>query len=122
MKASFTANPVMLFLDATYNVNAEKFCLYAILCEDVNGIGQPVFLGLMSSEKAENLDCYFKSFNVAHPTWEQVECVFTDKDFQEIAMVKKELPQARPLLCVFHVIKWMKGQIARVKNCRKKVV
>ncbi|GAV01488.1 hypothetical protein RvY_12194 [Ramazzottius varieornatus] len=90
------------------------------MCEDKNGVGQAAFVGLLSSEKKENLAFFFESFKDAHPEhWERVEVAFTDKDFHEIALLKRELPQARPLLCVFHVVKWMKTKIVRLPNVKE---
>ena len=37
--------------------------------------------------------------------------ILIDKDFTEIATVKKLFPTSTILLCVFHVLKWMKGVI-----------
>ena len=85
-------------------MNKEGYCLYAVLCEGRTGQGQPVFVGLMSSEKAENLEIFFQTLKSVHTRWQQVEVAFTDKDFNEIAAVKKAMPQIVMLHATYSVV------------------
>jgi len=67
---------------------------------------QPVFVGLVSSEKHDNVNFVFQSFKESHESWRNVKVYFTDKDFSELQILNDEFPTATSLLCVFHVLRF----------------
>ncbi|KAE8879694.1 hypothetical protein PF003_g36140 [Phytophthora fragariae] len=46
----------------------------------------------------------------------------TDKAMHEKTVLKEEFPQARQLLCQWHVVTWLKKQAARLASSVKKQV
>lgn len=52
----------------------------------------------------------FKSFN---PTWDRVRVIIVDKDFGEIGLLQEQFPGARILLCIFHVVKYLRGEMSK---------
>ncbi|KAE9186955.1 hypothetical protein PF005_g20638 [Phytophthora fragariae] len=53
------------------------------------------------------------SFKSVNATWENVRAIIVDKDFGEISLVLTQFPGARILLCVFHVVKYLRGEMAK---------
>lgn len=97
MQNNFDQNPNICFLDGTYKVNLENYCLYAMVATDRHGKGRPVALAFMPSEKAANIDAFFESFKKAHKNWNQIEIIFVDKDYNEIRALRKHFPDVHVL-------------------------
>ncbi|XP_055348203.1 uncharacterized protein LOC129595277 [Paramacrobiotus metropolitanus] len=68
MQKNFNENYSLAFLDGTYKLNVENYCLYAVVVQDRHGHGRPVALGFMSSEKAAHVDAFFNAFKACHKT------------------------------------------------------
>ena len=113
MKETFQRNNQVLFLDSTYRINIEQFCLYAVVVMDENGFGQPAALGFMANEQAATLRMFFDMFKERNPTWNEVSAVFVDRDFTQIAVLEEAIPQASVLICAFHDMKTLKLHISR---------
>ena len=56
-----------------------------------------------------------ETFKRHNDNWQKVECVVTDKDMTEKQVLKGELPQANLQICLFHVLKTMRGVITAEK-------
>ncbi|KAE8955907.1 hypothetical protein PR003_g32984 [Phytophthora rubi] len=80
---------------------------------DVFGHGQYVKHALMKDESSGCLADAVTSFKSASPTWEKVRAIIVDKYFGEIALLQTQFPGARILLCVFHVVKYLRGEITK---------
>jgi hypothetical protein len=52
-----------------------------------------------------------ESFKLSNEWWEAVECIMVDKDFTEMAVLGKAFPNARVLLCEWHVKKYLRKEI-----------
>ncbi|EGZ07967.1 hypothetical protein PHYSODRAFT_452438, partial [Phytophthora sojae] len=52
-------------------------------------------------------------FKRANEHWRFVRIVIVDKGMREIDIIRKKLPEARVLLCHFHVIKWLHETIRK---------
>ncbi|EGZ19477.1 hypothetical protein PHYSODRAFT_376136, partial [Phytophthora sojae] len=50
---------------------------------------------------------HFQSVN----DWEMTKVIMVDKDLNEIEVLKSMFPNARILLCHFHVIKWLRTAV-----------
>ncbi|KAE8989678.1 hypothetical protein PR002_g21382 [Phytophthora rubi] len=66
--------------------------------------GQYVYHSLVESEMADNLSFCLKEFKESNPAWVNIRVVVTDKDFNEKDVLADAFPDARQLLCQFHVI------------------
>lgn len=83
--------------------------LFVVACVQ----GQYVQHALMENESADCLGDAVKSFKSFNSTWDQVRVIIVDKDFGEIALLQEAFPAARILLCVFHVVKYLRGEMAK---------
>ena len=124
MKEQFQKYPEILFMDTTYNVNIEGYPLFAIMAEDGDGRGKPVAYCFVSSETKENLEKvleYFCNFNDTSRT----KIIMVDKDLWTINALKCKLPNAKILLCKFHLMKYFKKKVSDLdcKNVeRQKII
>ncbi|KAE8875948.1 hypothetical protein PF002_g20755 [Phytophthora fragariae] len=66
--------------------------------------GQYVYHSLVESEMADNLSFCLKEFKESNTAWVNIRVVVTDKDFNEKDVLADAFPDARQLLCQFHVI------------------
>ncbi|KAE9049839.1 hypothetical protein PR001_g2933 [Phytophthora rubi] len=75
--------------------------------------GQYVKHALMKDESSGCLADAVTSFKSASPTWEKARAIIVDKYFGEISLLQTQFPGARILLCVFHVVKYLRGEITK---------
>jgi hypothetical protein len=76
-------------------------------CE-LNGV--PVSYCFMRGESDRNLDFYYQNLQ-QHNDLTKTKIVFVDKDLQNIRILTNFYTEATILLCVFHVLKWLRGKI-----------
>ena len=69
-------------------------------------------LTFMSEESSVNLEATFKFFKTM--CTKSTNIFVVDKDFNEIFVLKRVFPEAKILLCTFHVLKYEKNLIATV--------
>ncbi|GMF43370.1 unnamed protein product [Phytophthora fragariaefolia] len=74
------------------------------------------------SEHKYNLRRVVKIFKANNPDWAKIQVVTSDKAVREKDILRDELPEARQLLCRWHVITWLKKQAARLAPASKKEV
>ncbi|KAE8951210.1 hypothetical protein PR001_g33823, partial [Phytophthora rubi] len=72
--------------------------------------GQYVHHALVESEHKVNLRCVIEIFKKNNPEWEKVRVFMTDKAMHEKTVLKEEFPQARQLLCQWHVSLGLKSK------------
>ncbi|POM79893.1 Hypothetical protein PHPALM_2336 [Phytophthora palmivora] len=125
MKRLFKAFPEVVMVDTTYtthNTNASRYKLFSFVVHDVFGKGQYVHHSLVDSEHKDNLRRVVEIFKENNPDWTKVQVVMSDKAVHEKDVLHEMLPQARQLLCQWHVITWLKKQTARLAKPVKKEV
>jgi hypothetical protein len=76
MKETLAKNPDVLFLDTTYRVNIENFCLQAFVVMDKDGFGQPVCLVFLRNEKEPTLRPVFGKFKQENTVSGNLENMF----------------------------------------------
>ncbi|KAE9315544.1 hypothetical protein PR003_g18962, partial [Phytophthora rubi] len=103
-KRLFTAFPEVILVDTTHDTNKNKYKLFSIQ-------GQYVYHSLVESEMADNLSFCLKEFKESNPAWVNIRVVVTDKDFNEKDVLADAFPDARQLLCQFHVIDYLRKQV-----------
>ncbi|KAE9038847.1 hypothetical protein PR001_g7787 [Phytophthora rubi] len=113
MRRFFEAFPEVLMIDATHNTNDARYKLISFMIHDIFGHGQYVQHALMENESAECLTDAITSFKSFNPTWDRVRVIIVDKDFGEISLLRAAFPGARILLCVFHVVKYLRVEVAK---------
>jgi hypothetical protein len=67
--------------------------------------GQYVFHSLLHRETMDNMEDSIVTFVKANPKAANVRAFVVDKDFKERTLLKRHFPNARILLCHYHVIK-----------------
>ncbi|KAE8998324.1 hypothetical protein PR002_g18764 [Phytophthora rubi] len=80
---------------------------------DVSGHGLYVRHALMKNESSECLIDAVTSFKSVNRTWEKVRVIIVDKEFGEISLLQTKFPGARTLLCVFYVVKYLRGEMVK---------
>ena len=73
MTKNFEASPSVVFLDGTYKLNIENYCLYAMVVQDRYGHGKPVGLSFLAAENMENIALVFDAFKGCHKSWDQAD-------------------------------------------------
>lgn len=108
----FVKFPEVLLIDATHGTNVSKYKVFSFMAHGVFGKGQYVQHAILQNERSETLQTAIETFKTNNPEWKRVQCVIIDKDFTEMKVLRASMPQARILLCQFHVIKWLWEEIA----------
>ncbi|CAF1026395.1 unnamed protein product [Brachionus calyciflorus] len=110
----------IIHIDGIFKLNVENYLLYVILVQDSNCNGRPVSYCLMKNETNENLEFFYNKFS-EYNSVEFVKLVMVDKDLSKLFLVKKFFPNSLTLLCVFHVIKYLKSVVGKlvVSQCVK---
>ncbi|KAE8968249.1 hypothetical protein PR001_g27853 [Phytophthora rubi] len=112
-KRLFKAFPEVIMVDTTHGTNRNYCKLFSILVDDVFGKGQYVQRSLVERETKENLSFCLQEFKEANPAWEKIRVIVTDKDFSEKDVLAEAFPNARQILCQFHVIDYLRKQVGR---------
>ena len=111
MRSTFEVYPEIIFLDATYKLLELKFPVYLFVVEDANGEGEIVGLGSLVHEDAESLEWLVQSFIERNPNIKKTRLVMADKDMKERDVVKRLLPWAKVLICLFHALKTFRREV-----------
>lgn len=119
MKRIFRAFPQVVMVDTTHGTNRNRYKLFSFVVHDVFGKGQYVQHALVVSETKDNLRCAVEFFKKNNPEWHKIEVFVLDKAFHEKDVLQEEIPQARQLLCHFHVQEWLHLQVARRTTGKK---
>ncbi|RLN05946.1 hypothetical protein BBJ28_00023817 [Nothophytophthora sp. Chile5] len=113
MRRFFEAFPEILLVDATHNTNDARYKLFSFMIHDVFGHVRANSHALMENESAECLTDAVSSFKTFNPTWDKIKVIIIDKDFGEMALLRKAFPGARILLCVLHEIKYLRTEMVK---------
>lgn len=70
---------------------------------------------IVQNERKATLRAACVAFKSTNPRWPYVQAIVIDKDFTEIALLREEFPEARLLLCHFHVIKALSSEVVKPK-------
>ncbi|GMF37635.1 unnamed protein product [Phytophthora fragariaefolia] len=76
------------------------------------GKGQFVQHALLQNEQWHTLLTSLEEFKANNPAWRKLRCVLIDKGFAEMSVLKKAFPGVVILLCQFHVLKYLREEIA----------
>ncbi|KAE9285248.1 hypothetical protein PF001_g21996 [Phytophthora fragariae] len=112
MRQLFDFFPEVLMIDATHGTNSSKYKVFSIMAHDAFGKGQFVQHAVVQNERLPTLLTALEEFKRNDPAWNRIRCILIDKDFTEISVLKMAFPDAVLLLCQFHVIKYLREEIA----------
>ena len=105
MMQAFHAYPELLCLDATYKLLDLRLPIYLMLVEDSNGLSEVIATCILVCEDVESIRWMLEVFKKHNPNWNSIRVVMADKDIKERDMVKKVLPDATVLICLFHTLR-----------------
>ncbi|RLN06604.1 hypothetical protein BBJ28_00002807 [Nothophytophthora sp. Chile5] len=108
MRRWFKAFPEVLLVDATHNTNDSRYKLFSFMVHDVYG-----HHSLTENESAECLTDAMSSFKFANPSWDQVRVIVIDKDIGELTLLEQQFPQAKVILCHFHLKKYVRSEMGK---------
>lgn len=112
MKESFRSYPKILFIDGTYKLVRNGFVFLIINVVDGNNYTHMIGAALLADEKAETLEAVMACLIAGNPeACQKVECIITDKDLTERAVLRKIFPNAQLFLCKFHTLRSFKREI-----------
>ncbi|KAE8952478.1 hypothetical protein PR001_g33278, partial [Phytophthora rubi] len=99
--------------DSTHNSNANRYKLFSFAVHDVIGKGQFVQHALVRTEEKPNLALAVTAFKKHNHEWSKIRVVMSDKALHEKEVLLEGWPNARQLLCRWHVETWLKKQCSR---------
>ena len=111
MRRVFDAYPEIIFFDATYKLLELQFPVYLFVVEDANGETDIVGLGFLVVEDAESLGWLVETFMQKNPSAKRTRLVMADKDLNERDTIKKMMPWAKILICLFHTLKTFRREV-----------
>ncbi|GMF29185.1 unnamed protein product [Phytophthora fragariaefolia] len=112
MQNLFHQFPEVLRIDATHGANRSKYKVFSFMAHDALGKGQIVQHALVQNKRWPTLLTAFEEFKANDPAWTKFQCVIIDKDFTEMSVLKQAFPDVIILLCQFHVLKYLREEIA----------
>ena len=112
MKNAFKSSDTPLVqLDTTFSVEKARYKVMAIVyLNSATNKSEVAFMALLSDETKSNVTFALQSFKKICVQYNLIFMV--DKDFGQIEALKAVFPAARILLCIFHVIKFLRNLIA----------
>ncbi len=75
MRKIFEAFPQILFVDATYNTNVNRYKLFSFMVQDAFGKGQFVQHALLDHETSANMMHAIESFKQNNNKWEDIKTI-----------------------------------------------
>ncbi|XP_065886150.1 zinc finger SWIM domain-containing protein 3-like isoform X3 [Dysidea avara] len=112
MREAFDAYPEIVFVDATYKLLQLGVPIYLFLCEDSNGLSEVVGVAMLVTEDADGMQWMVDAFKKYNSRWEKIRVVMADKDIGEQDVLKKCLPSAKILICLFHTLRSFRREIS----------
>ncbi|KAJ0391222.1 hypothetical protein P43SY_011695 [Pythium insidiosum] len=108
MRDLYTRFPEVLLVDTTHKTNRYNYQLLTLMVMDERGNGQPVQHSVMETNSEWHMHRAINHFKRANPNrWKLLSVIMVDKDLNEIRILEGHFPEARVLLCHFHVIKYL---------------
>ncbi|KAG6955712.1 hypothetical protein JG688_00011767 [Phytophthora aleatoria] len=102
--------------DYTHKTNRYNDQLFSTVAMYQFDLGQPVQYSLLETTSDWHMAKCLDPFKWTNEHWNFVRIVIVDKDTQEVEVIRKKLPEARVVLCRFHVIKWFHETIRKSKK------
>ena len=111
MKSAFrNNNPPVVQLDTTFNMEKALYKIAAFVYLDPNtNLSEIAAFSLLSQESASSFEFILGHF--ANICVRQDLIFLIDKDFTEVSSLRKVFPSSTVLLCIFHVLKYIKNLV-----------
>ena len=116
-KAYLGVNPEICQVDTTFRFETSGYKMTVFMyLNPVTNRGEVAQIAFLNDEGAEAYEFAFRAFKKF--VRKDPPSILLDKDFNEIAIIRKVFPSSATYLCIFHVLKWWKGLVktARTDN------
>ncbi|KAE9164374.1 hypothetical protein PF005_g30064 [Phytophthora fragariae] len=110
MRKLYHRFPELLLIDCTHKTNRHNYQLCTLMVMDQFGNGQPVQHSVIERNADWHMVKTVEHFQAVND-WEATRVIVVDKDLKEIEVLTRMFPDARILLCHFHVIKWLASAV-----------
>ncbi|OWZ20550.1 hypothetical protein PHMEG_0005012 [Phytophthora megakarya] len=114
----------MVLVNSTHDTNTNRYKLFRFAMHDVFGRVEDCWLilktdrkwsirstrSLVRTKEKPNLQLAMDVFKRDNPEWNNIKVVMTDKVLREKEVLHAAWPNARQLLCSWHVETWLKKQ------------
>lgn len=120
MQETLEKYPDILFVDGTYKVNIENYVLYTVMVQDGHERGRAVCYAFLRHETDEIVRAALEKF-IHYNSFVVSACkvVMTDKDLNEMNILRDLLPNSTLLLFAFHVINCLKDNVNKKAKTQK---
>ena len=117
-KAYLGIDPDVCQVDTTFGFESAGYkmsvFMYLNPVTDRGEVGQVAFLSDEGSDAYEFAFSAFRSSIQKDPP-----VIILDKDFNELAVIKKVFPTSLPLFCIFHMLKWWQFLLKTTTNTKE---
>ena len=114
-----SSQPTVIQLDTSFGVDQAHYKLTAFCyMNPVTNKTEVASIALVSQESEENFDFVLSLFRTLYSKDDFIFLV--DKDFTCIASIKRAYPNSTVLLCIFHVIKFLRTLFATALTTKEK--
>ncbi|OWZ07878.1 ABC transporter [Phytophthora megakarya] len=93
MRRWFKAFPEVMLVEATHNTNESRYKLFSFMIHNVYGHGH--------------------AFKFCHPSRGQIRVIVIDKGMGELSLLEEHFPNAKVILCHFHLKKSIRSEMAK---------
>lgn len=108
MRTVYARFPEFLMVDCTHKTNRYNYQLMTFMVMNEYGEGMPVQQSLIEANGDWHTDCAIEHFKRVHAgRWKLLRVIMVDKDLNEIKILQSHFPEARILICRFHVVKYL---------------
>ena len=118
-KAYLGIDPDVCQVDTTFGFESAGYKMSVLMylnpVTDRGEVGEVAFLSDEGSDAYEFAFSAFRSSIQKDPP-----VIILDKDFNELAVIKKVFPTSLPLLCIFHVLKWWQSLLKTTTNTKER--
>lgn len=104
--------PEVILINATHGTTAAKYKVFSFMAYDAFGQGQFVQHVLVQNKRHPTFLSALEEFKKNNPAWVKVQCILIDKDYTEMSVLKTAFPDSTILLCLFHVLKYLREEIS----------
>ena len=111
MKHAVEDYPEVMLLDATYGTNNRKMPLLPVMVVNGHGTGLVVAQALVCNEKRETILTFLDVYQENNTAAKSAQVFLTDKAFNEFILIRKMLPDAAVMYCLFHVMQTFKKKV-----------
>ncbi|OWZ07168.1 LOW QUALITY PROTEIN: hypothetical protein PHMEG_00020476 [Phytophthora megakarya] len=114
MWSTYTRFSESLLVDCSHKTNRYHYQLLTFMAMNEFGEGAVVQQSLIEANGDWHMERAIAHFKKLHPTRiDMLRVIVVDKDLNEIRVLESNFPEARILICHFHVIKYLKEMRAK---------